>query len=289
MLLTFGGTFYFHDHKVMKSAQISYLYLFCLGYLLVSVGAILLGMLPNDAICVAREWFVLVGYTLALAPLAVKVTAIYRLVRQAQSMRRCAISQKNLILSISLLVSIALVFLTIWTVLDPPTKAIDMVLQENTENVVDAHIRCSTEHSFWGGGSLGWQGILIFYCFVLAWQARVIMKKKKIAELQMVRNMAYASFLVFVFRSVIFYLPDEAISPEARACTESLLLSLDSILSIIVYFGPKFLMIRSAVDTDDAYTASNFEQEANATECPQCGYHFCPTATESVNNSNKHA
>jgi hypothetical protein len=273
MLLIFGGTFYFREHKVMKTAQISFLYLFCLGYLLVSLGAIMHGMLPSDGTCIAKEWLVLFGYTLVLAPLAVKVTAISRLLRHARMMRRHTISQRELFVSISLLVVIALIYLTIWTVLDPPTMVVDIVLRDNTDDVVDAHVLCSSTHTFWGGGALGWEGILIFYSFVLAWQARRIIKQKKIAELQMVCNMAYASFMVFVFRSVVFYLPSVAIVPHTRAGAESILLSFDTMLSVLVYFGPKFVLIQSKAETRDSCT-STFEQEPMSTECPQCGWNF---------------
>jgi hypothetical protein len=211
----------------MQSAQIPFLYLFCLGYLSVSIGGILHAMLPTDAICIVREWMVVFGYSVALAPLAVKLTVMNQLVRNARMLRRIQVSQTRLFWASSVMVSISVAYVTIWTILDPPTKSIQIVLRDTTSDVVDAHVLCSSERIFWGGGALGWEGVLIFYSFVLAVQAkRNTGKMKKIAELQMVGNMAYVSFMLFVFRSVVYYLPDDAILPQTRTGAESILLSM---------------------------------------------------------------
>ena len=275
MLLTFIATVYYREHKVMKSAQIAFLYFFCLGYLFVSLGALLHGVKPSDGVCVAREWLVIFGYTVALVPLAVKVTAINQLLRHARMMRRHEISQNQLLLVSAVLVTAVVIFLTVWTVIDPPTMSIDVVLRDGSSDVVDALILCSSDRLFWGGVALGWEGILIFYSFVLAWQARRQMKMKKISELQMVRNMAYVSFMVFVFRSVVFYLPLDAILPQTRSGAESILWSIDCMLSILVYFGPKFFLIKSNTREEHVYESFRMQPGgSHMVECPDCKKKF---------------
>lgn len=66
------------ERKAVKYAQISFLFLVLLGLLMVALAAVLMTLKPNNGICVLNEWLITLGYTLAIVPLIVKVTAINR-------------------------------------------------------------------------------------------------------------------------------------------------------------------------------------------------------------------
>ncbi|KAL7551981.1 hypothetical protein ACHAWF_015202 [Thalassiosira exigua] len=75
VLLCAFGTKHHEKTKVMIYAQVDFLLIILSGLLLVAVSALLFSLSPTKGVCASRQWFIMVGYSLELIPLAVKVAA----------------------------------------------------------------------------------------------------------------------------------------------------------------------------------------------------------------------
>lgn len=71
-----GLTWKNRKEKVIKYAQPNFLFMLLAGLTLVTFGAILFSVEPSDATCAAIPWFVVLGSSLQILPLIVKVSAV---------------------------------------------------------------------------------------------------------------------------------------------------------------------------------------------------------------------
>merc|ERR1740124_850485 len=90
------------------------------GYIMVAIGEILYSMKPSTFICIAQEWVVVIGYTMAYMPLLLKINAIHTLMKHAQRCRRVKVSRKSLYSSVGVSILFAVLVLIIWTLHTPP-------------------------------------------------------------------------------------------------------------------------------------------------------------------------
>ena len=60
---------------VQKYAQVDFLLFILAGLFMVALSAVLYSVKPTNGSCIARTWFMAIGYSLELIPLAVKVAA----------------------------------------------------------------------------------------------------------------------------------------------------------------------------------------------------------------------
>lgn len=58
-----------------RYAQVDFLLMILGGLFFVALAALFYSLEPSKVVCVCRQWFVAVGYSLELVPLAVKVAA----------------------------------------------------------------------------------------------------------------------------------------------------------------------------------------------------------------------
>ena len=144
-----GITYRFRDEKQIKFAQEMFLYLFSLGFFLICIGGLLYGLVPSAGTCAARWWFVVVGFTVALVPLLIKIAAINKLMNDAKKMRRTNVS-KELVYKVSaVLVLLVVIYLSVWTAIDPPLPESTLVLRDEGSSFVDVHIQCTSNHTVW--------------------------------------------------------------------------------------------------------------------------------------------
>ena len=62
-------------------------------------------------------------------------------------------------------------------------------------------------------------------------------------ESKVVGNMAYSSFFFFVFRVMLYIMPDSVIQPSLKNAITGLLITFESFVVMGLYFGPKFRAI----------------------------------------------
>jgi len=234
------ATYRYRRSQVILYAQPQFLYLFLVGYLGISLSAIFYGISPSNATCITREWLVLLGYTLGNVPLLVKTTAINSIMQNAKKMKRVKISQKKLFLIVGVSVSISIIYLICWMIINPSQKETNLIMVSEKEGNVDSISSCSS-NCLWNIIAYVWEGFYIFCSAVLAVQSRNI--AQEFNESKNVRNMAYASFLFFIFRMILVFVPLDLMYPETRDTLVGIVLCFDALANLLVYFAPKFWKI----------------------------------------------
>jgi hypothetical protein len=228
------------NKRAMRLAQLEFLWILLAGLFFISVGAIVQGVNPTNAACVASRWLVNIGYTMELVPLIIKVGAINLLMNSAKSFRRVTVTRKNLFGAVAAVGFIVVTYLIVWTVLDPPQRVPEYRLTEGVtadgETVVDKTYYCSSDSDLWGYIAVGWNSVLLLCATVLAFQTRKI--QKDFNESQTLAIMIYSHFVFLVMRIVTFALSGD-ISDSILNQVQSILFSVDTMVTLAVYFVPK--------------------------------------------------
>jgi hypothetical protein len=249
VLLSAAMTYRLRAHRAMVYAQVEFLWILLAGLLLVSVGAIVSAIEPSNGSCIATVWLTNVGYTLELVPLIVKVAAINRLLKAAQNMRRVVLKRKSLYGTVFGLCFVIIIYLAIWTGLDPPHQQFDYTLttdttkSEDPENGVEFTFvvmssYCYSESEVWNYISASWYSLMLLWATILTFQSSKL--RHQILETRTLVLMIYSHFFFVILRVTIFFMEDSlGVSRVPRYL--SLIYSSDAIATIIIYFIPKFL------------------------------------------------
>jgi hypothetical protein len=192
------------------------------------------------ASCVAAEWLIVLGYSLELVPLIVKIAAINRIMQASEQLRRIRVSKYSLYISVAIVMSIAGVFLALWTALDPPTRQRELELTEDTtdagETIVTIEYFCNSDSNAWDYAAVVWQLVLLVSGSVMAFQSRKV--RQDFNESQILGVLIYSQFLFAVARLATFWLD---IGERTAEGLRRLLMSIDAIMSLTIYFFPKII------------------------------------------------
>ena len=178
VLWTMRGVYKRRKQKSIRYAQVEFLILLLFGTLVITIGAIVVASPPTNASCVAQKWLIYLGYTIVLVPTIVKVAAINRLMASARRYRRAALDLKSLYLTVVSISVLVVVYLTVWTVLDPPHKEADYDLTDETTSdgrtIVNVSYICISNSNAWDYFGVAWNGLLLLCAVVLAFQSRKV-------------------------------------------------------------------------------------------------------------------
>eukprot|EP00980_Cylindrotheca_fusiformis_P004723 scaffold1004_cov105-Cylindrotheca_fusiformis.AAC.6 len=236
VLIAFALTYRMRKARVFVYAQVQFIFLILLGLLLVAISSILHSISPNDSVCVSQFWLVSLGYTCELVPLIIKVSAMNHLMRASKRMRRVNIKPSALYAKAFFLTSIVTICLIVWTVVDPPTATEFRSLSED-KTTISSEQGCSSNSEYWVTVSHFWEGLLIVWAFVLAFQSRTA--KAEFNESRSVGTMIYSHFVFAVLRVVVYLIFDD--DPYTTAIATSFLLSVDVISALTLYLVPKWI------------------------------------------------
>jgi len=114
------------------------------GIVLGFVSAALLLPKPTDSLCTAFPWVLGIAFILVYGCLFIKTWAFYQVWRSASQYKRANLSAAYLLKVVGAALLAEIIFLIIWTVVDPP-KVHKHKVQNNEEEY-----ECSTKHpTFW--------------------------------------------------------------------------------------------------------------------------------------------
>jgi 7 transmembrane sweet-taste receptor of 3 GCPR len=231
--------------RVMQLAQIEFLRLLLAGLLLISIGALVTAIPPTTGSCISVIWFVNVGYTLELAPLLVKVAAVNQLTTASTRMQKITIDRQKLFGSVLMVMVLIIIFLVVWTVIDAPQKEAELSLSTSmtarNETIIYRTYYCSSQLVAWQYVAFSWTCLLLFSSTVLAFQMRNV--RQEFNESTTLGMMTYSHFVFAILRLVVFSLDDMGQSDKDGYL--SILLSLDALAALVMYFLPKFLALRA--------------------------------------------
>jgi len=233
-------TYHQRDTRILRLANVQFLILMLIGFSFVSLGAILFATQPSLVSCTMRQWLVTIGYTLGLVPLVVKVGAINKLVRSARKMKRVVLSRKYLFQVVLSIVTIAIIYLIAWSIVDAPTRTEEWNLSEKDLDFITVNVDCSSRYQFWVYITLAWEFMLCLSACVLSVQARKV--AQEFNESHLLFALAFSHFAFLSMRAVTQILSSTG-SASVRAAVASFLLSSDVLAAISIYFIPKFIII----------------------------------------------
>jgi len=249
VLSTAACTYHYRSQKVMIYAQPVFLYIILSGILFQSIGALLRSLPPFSGTCMVTEWFITLGYSLVLVPLIVKVSAINKLFQSAAKFKRVKITPVKLYKIIGGINGGVVLFLIVWSVLDPFTATKEVRLTGDPNGFggewVEMYDSCSTKQSFWYMVVFVYNILLCVAATVLAVQTRNV--KQEFNESIRLGHVVYATFLTQLLLVLIYMLgPSNSslLKPTTAAAISSFLLNANIIVMLAVYFFPKIITAR---------------------------------------------
>ena len=219
------------------------------------------------------------GYTLALGPILIKISAINRIsinttdgsINTDDRIQTNALHFRNIF---STAVFALVIFLSLWTVFDRPYQDLEYFMDDEENGYVEVHIGCVSRTNAWEIAALSWEGILLFAASILTYQSQHMLVE--LNESLWFAVTVYSHLLFLVMRLLLMMLMFSRIIPSDLAMKIlSLLLSFDVLLSMGLYFGPKFYeVIKEGNDQphrissyfNDSIRTNRFSRTANATE-----------------------
>lgn len=247
--------------RPIQHAQIEFLGFLLVGSLLICLGAIVMGAPPSSASCIMEIWLVNLGYTLELVPLVVKVAAVNHITQVGRSMKRVKIKREFLFGVVLAITVVVVIFLICWTILDPPQLTNEYELTETINDDGETTVLvldiCASESMVWRYLSVGWNGFLLACTTILAIQMRKV-KMEGFNETSTLALLVYSHMVFVLLRVVTYLLASEDISQYTLARCQSMIFSLDTLATILIYFVPKFMALNEQPQSSIHISAGSF-------------------------------
>ena len=255
-LLTTAITYNQRKRLVFVFAQVEFVFLLLFGLMLVSTGAVLTALPPTNLRCVSTAWLINIGYSFELVPLVVKIFAINSLMQAAKRMKRIQLGRKLLFGVVAALTMVVIIYMVLWSIFDPPSRIgnyhLTELQDEDGSTVVSVAYYCQSKSGFWMMVSVGAQALLLLCASVLSFMTRR-MQRKDVNETNTISFLIYWNFVCVLLRGILLLLGDTVDVGRVNRSL-SMILSADSIATILIYFVPKFL-------TRDEPTGADFAPE----------------------------
>eukprot|EP00581_Thalassiosira_minuscula_P002234 CAMPEP_0183744416 /NCGR_PEP_ID=MMETSP0737-20130205/65719_1 /TAXON_ID=385413 /ORGANISM="Thalassiosira miniscula, Strain CCMP1093" /LENGTH=852 /DNA_ID=CAMNT_0025980057 /DNA_START=73 /DNA_END=2631 /DNA_ORIENTATION=- len=239
VLTCFGLTWVWKKRKVIVYAQPEFLSLILTGLSMVAISAILHATPPSTGSCIVRTWMTFLGFSMELVPLIVKANAINYLFKQGANRNRVRIEKSMLYKIVAAVIACVIVYLIVWTVVDPSTKQSELSLLDDTQ--VQASHYCASSSRYWRIISQVFLIVLLLIATVMATQGRNV--DAGFNESKEMAAMIYSHFVFMLLRVLFFLFGAEVVKNDwgtVIAGMTSIFLSLDTIICLGKYFFPKF-------------------------------------------------
>eukprot|EP00957_Ditylum_brightwellii_P049610 3763281-Ditylum_brightwellii.AAC.1 len=87
-------------------------------------------------------------------------------------MKRATITQQQLLRAVGLAISIIVVFLVVWTTVDPSTRVTELVLVSKREGLVEMRQMCDSSSTAWKATAFAWEAFFVIIATILAFDSR---------------------------------------------------------------------------------------------------------------------
>ncbi len=253
----------------VKLAKLDVLIWVLIGATLVVIGALAASLDTTNATCMISKWTTLLGYTIEMVPIIIKIGTINTLVRVARQLQ--TFDLKKIHLDHYLLGAILFIFiyLMVATLLDPIKVKTVAMGSPYTGDMMNIHVCgiCSRNNVSWVLVEFGLQATLLIIAIVLVFQSRDVFSKFN--EGQGLTLMVFSHSVFLIMRIIV----ERLYSTSPDRCTdlsvESILKSLDITLATAFYFGPKFISIWSISDNNvDSRSPKESKDDSSSSSYP---------------------
>lgn len=156
------------------------------GVFLSFISALIVLPEPTDNLCIAFPWFLGVGFTLVYGCLFIKTWTLYRVWLDAEKFKKTQLTPTTIIKAVGVAVFVEVIFLIIWTVIDPP--------QATLHEMVDKKymLQCKTKDITFWAVFIAIKGGWLIFGSILSILTRRIMR-----EFNHSASIAYAIYNIF--------------------------------------------------------------------------------------------
>lgn len=239
--------------KAVFYAQEPFLYSILSGLALVVTGSLLLVIPPSNATCIATAWLVNIGYAVALLPFFVRINTLTKMLQSGKKMQRVRLKLDNLFGTMACFTSLIVAYLVVWMLFDAPQKVSHFELTDKTslyhETIVREMQSCGSDNDLWMILSFAWQGLVLLTCLMLVFTALSVKEDINDTRSMAVTVVWHSGF--FLARLVLWIF-SSSIDPNMSMGYLSLLLNLECLIVLMVYFVPKLIDRSEGNDISEA-------------------------------------
>mmetsp|Transcript_25346 Transcript_25346/g.37548 ORF Transcript_25346/g.37548 Transcript_25346/m.37548 type:complete len:492 (-) Transcript_25346:279-1754(-) len=235
------------DHKVIKNSQLDVLIAMIAGYIFAGLAAVLHAVgETSDSVCTLQEWTLRLFYCLEFVPIMAKISSINKLGREARLFRKVKIDPNLFKKYLATSIGVVVAYLIIWTAVDMPREIDDIkIIEEEAKTTVVAfYAGCASSSQVWGVVALAFEGFILLGASVLAYQSRGIIERMD--EGRWLAFLVYSHTMFLIVRIAIKVLvATGTIMASMSTKIIAIVVALETIAAILVYFLPKFVRIKS--------------------------------------------
>lgn len=233
------------DHPIITSAQTEVLCPMIIGFAFTAISSLLYANTsPSITTCATKEWAKSIGFCLSMVPILLKLSKLNRIWQNSRNFRRVHLDPKNLGESLKLSVIVVLLYLIIWTVIDTPDSAESFkLIRGEVLTTVEVEDVCGESSIIWDIIVIVWELIILLFSTLLAFQSREVMQHVK--DRHMLGLFVYSRTLFFTLRCILFMATiSRNLATGLFTQLVSLLLSIETVVAVSIYFVTKFVEIR---------------------------------------------
>lgn len=272
-LFCIGWTYYQRANPVVQLSQPTFLILICFGSIISSSSIIPLsthaGVFEDETFanraCTAVPWLYAMGWMLQYSCISVKSYRMYALVKARRQMRRVQIKTSLMLLYVGFLMSLNLVVLIPWTIIDPlvwhRTDQGTTIDRENGVLTFESYGKCNCEHFFWWVGPLlGLQVAVMIFTNVILLKIRNVSGRYQESRFFMMASL-------YVLEIMLVGIPILAAVGDAVEAGYIVLISfvgLGDLGILLMIFLPKFLFAREGLPDGMSVSDSLFSTPGNS-------------------------
>ena len=238
--------------QVIYFTQIEFMYLIQAGLLLVVLSAWFRVAPTTSIVCALIPWVNNMGYVMILVPLLMRIDAINRILSSGKQMQRVRVPTKMLFAGVTAGLLLVCAFCVVWSLADPAGKEVhyDLTTAVTKEgaSIVYQTDYCAKGGNIWYTVSVSWQAVLLLFPVALAFMASRV--REDVNDTRILALLVMSHFLFAMLRVATLVVRDST-NPVDILGYESLILSADVFLALVVFVFPKVLQTSEAKESDE--------------------------------------
>jgi len=257
--------FYNRNAAVVRKSQPLFLGMICAGTFLMAATIIPLSI--DDSIasdetctiaCIATPWFFCIGFVIAFSALFSKIDRIKRLLKNSEKFRRVTITAWDVMQPFAILLTLTLIFLLVWSVVDPMFWVRKPVL--GSTDGLSTFGACSIGQTNVAKAMLACLIVLDFVCVIMAclaaWYARTV--SVEFSESKYISVIMIGMLQTFPIGIPLIVLTYS--NPTASYFVKAALLFFLTVSILSLIFIPKIIFLRKekVEKADKSSSAPNF-------------------------------
>ncbi|XP_048582695.1 gamma-aminobutyric acid type B receptor subunit 2 isoform X2 [Nematostella vectensis] len=230
----------------------------------------------HSAICSFRLWLLSCGYTLAFGTMFIKTWRVYKIFTNHKLDKQLGrLHDRHLVCMLALMLSVDLLFLSVWQAVDGLKTEIRNVQTENGRNkitiLMPVFLACTCTHKLiWLGCLYTYKGLLMIFGLFLAWETRNVsypaLNDSRYIGLSVYNVVIWVSISVPLGYTVVYD------SVNAHFALVSSAINICTTSTLLLVFGPKLRSFSISPEHHPESTRASAKSNVvkQHPECPGC-------------------